>query len=185
MTKHSAIMDKHDPNKKVALYVDEVGHLVRPRSRAATRASCISKTHCVTRSVASLTLDIFHRHADRVANGKHRADGERVAGDDPHRQGEDDADADVSRVRDVHLLQGATSAADGSAVADVFAWRMVVAAGVGVRRRVMRMGSCRLRSLTWTRTKAATVSAKINGVNVKSANGPHSHRVCARCAEYV
>ena len=49
VTKHSAIMDRYDPEKKVALVVDEWGAWYAPRL-AATPASCSSKTRSATPS---------------------------------------------------------------------------------------------------------------------------------------
>ena len=46
---HSAIMDKYDPQKKIALVVDEWGAGTR-RCPAATRASWPSRTACATPS---------------------------------------------------------------------------------------------------------------------------------------
>lgn len=65
VTKHSAIMDKHDPDKKVALYVDEWGTWYDPE--AGRNPGFLYQQNTLRDAlVASLTLDIFHRHADRV-----------------------------------------------------------------------------------------------------------------------
>jgi len=65
VTKHSAIMDKHDPQKKVALYVDEWGawYDVEP----GTNPGFLFQQNTMRDAVlAGLNLNIFHRHADRV-----------------------------------------------------------------------------------------------------------------------
>ncbi len=58
-------MDKHDPDKKVALYVDEWGTWYDPE--AGRNPGFLYQQNTLRDAlVASLTLDIFHRHADRV-----------------------------------------------------------------------------------------------------------------------
>ncbi|HEY0164625.1 MAG TPA: alpha-L-arabinofuranosidase C-terminal domain-containing protein [Sphingomicrobium sp.] len=65
VTKHKAIMDKHDPQKKVPLYVDEWGtwYDQEPGSKPGFlyQQNSLRDAH-----VAALTLNIFHRHTDRV-----------------------------------------------------------------------------------------------------------------------
>jgi alpha-N-arabinofuranosidase len=65
VTKHSAIMDKYDPQKKVGLYVDEWGvwHDVEPGSNPGFLFQQNTMRDAV---VAGVTLNIFHKHADRV-----------------------------------------------------------------------------------------------------------------------
>lgn len=68
ITKHSAIMDKHDPDKRVALMVDEWGtwHPVEP----GTNPGFLFQQNTVRDAlVAAVTFDIFHRHVDRVKMG--------------------------------------------------------------------------------------------------------------------
>jgi alpha-N-arabinofuranosidase len=62
---HSAIMDKYDPQKKVALIVDEWGawYAPLPGSNPAFLAQQNSLRDAV---LAALNLNIFARHADRV-----------------------------------------------------------------------------------------------------------------------
>ena len=63
--RHSAIMDAHDPNKRVALIVGEWGmwHDVEP----GTNPGFLYQQNTLRDAlVASATLDIFNRHADRV-----------------------------------------------------------------------------------------------------------------------
>ena len=65
ITRHKAIMDKYDPQKKVALYVDEWGtwHAGLP----GVNPGFLHQQNTLRDAlVASLTIDIFARHADRV-----------------------------------------------------------------------------------------------------------------------
>ena len=65
VSKHSAIMDKHDPQKKVALYVDEWGtwYDVEP----GTNPGFLFQQNTLRDAVvAGLNLNVFHSHADRV-----------------------------------------------------------------------------------------------------------------------
>ena len=65
VTRHSAIMDRFDPKKRVALYVDEWGvwHDVEP----GTNPGFLYQQNTLRDAVvAGLTLNIFHNHADRV-----------------------------------------------------------------------------------------------------------------------
>lgn len=65
VTAHSAIMDKHDPEKKVGLYVDEWGtwYDVEPGTNPGFLYQQSSMRDAV---VAAINLNIFHHHADRV-----------------------------------------------------------------------------------------------------------------------
>jgi len=63
--KHSAIMDRHDPEKRVALVVDEWGswHAVEP----GTKPGFLYQQNTIRDAlVASVTLDVFNNHCDRV-----------------------------------------------------------------------------------------------------------------------
>jgi len=65
LVKHSEIMDKHDPEKKIALYVDEWGtwYDVEP----GTNPGFLYQQNTVRDAVvAALNLNIFHKHAERV-----------------------------------------------------------------------------------------------------------------------
>jgi alpha-N-arabinofuranosidase len=65
VSKHSAIMDKYDPKKRVALYVDEWGlwHDVEP----GTNPGFLYQQNTLRDAVvAAASLNIFHAHADRV-----------------------------------------------------------------------------------------------------------------------
>ncbi len=65
ITKHSAIMDKYDPEKKVALIVDEWGgwYAQVPNSHPGFLLQQNSMRDAV---LAALNINIFARHADRV-----------------------------------------------------------------------------------------------------------------------
>ena len=97
---HSAVMDAYDPRRKVGLVLRRVGHLVG--RRAGHEPGFLYQQNTMRDAlVASLHFDIFHRHADRLRDGEHRADRQRAAGDDPHRRRRRArADPDLPRVRD-------------------------------------------------------------------------------------
>jgi alpha-N-arabinofuranosidase len=61
----SGIMDKYDPDKKVALFVDEWGawHDAEPGTNPRF---LYQQSSLLDAEVAALTLNIFHRHTDRV-----------------------------------------------------------------------------------------------------------------------
>jgi alpha-N-arabinofuranosidase len=62
---HSAIMDKYDPQKKVALIVDEWGAWYAPLS--GSNPAFLAQQNSLRDAVlAALNLNIFARHADRV-----------------------------------------------------------------------------------------------------------------------
>lgn len=65
ITKHSAIMDQTDPEKKIALVVDEWGgwYDVEPGTNPGFLYQQNSMRDAV---LAGATLNIFHKHADRV-----------------------------------------------------------------------------------------------------------------------
>jgi alpha-N-arabinofuranosidase len=65
ITKHSAIMDKYDPQKKIALVVDEWGawYAPLPGSNPGFLVQQNSQRDAI---LAALNLNIFARHADRV-----------------------------------------------------------------------------------------------------------------------
>ena len=65
VSKHSAIMDKHDPQKKIALYVDEWGTWY-DQEPGSTPGFLYQQNTLRDAHVAALTLNIFHRHTDRV-----------------------------------------------------------------------------------------------------------------------
>ena len=65
ITKHSTIMDKYDPEKRVGLIVDEWGSWLAVEKE--TNPGFLYQQNSIRDAmVASLTLNIFHRHADRV-----------------------------------------------------------------------------------------------------------------------
>lgn len=65
VTKHSAILDKYDPRKKIALVVDEWGGWfdVEPGSQPAF---LFQQSTMRDAMIAGVTLNIFNNHADRV-----------------------------------------------------------------------------------------------------------------------
>ncbi len=66
ITKHAAIMDKYDPDKKVGLVIDEWGtwYDVEP----GTNPGFLYQQNTLRDAVvAALNFHLFHRHADRVA----------------------------------------------------------------------------------------------------------------------
>jgi alpha-N-arabinofuranosidase len=65
VTRHAAIMDKYDPKKRVALIVGEWGtwHAQEPGSHPGF---LYQQTTLRDALVAAASLDIFHKHADRV-----------------------------------------------------------------------------------------------------------------------
>jgi alpha-N-arabinofuranosidase len=65
VTKHSAIMDKYDPDKKVALVVDEWGIWTDPEP--GTNPGFLYQQNSLRDAlIAASTLNIFNNHCDRV-----------------------------------------------------------------------------------------------------------------------
>ena len=65
ITKHSAIMDKYDPEKKIALVVDEWGGWYAPLP-GSNPGFLVQQNSLRDAVLAALNLNIFARHADRV-----------------------------------------------------------------------------------------------------------------------
>jgi alpha-N-arabinofuranosidase len=65
ITRHSAIMDKYDPKKQIALVVDEWGAWYAPLP-GSTPGFLVQQNSLRDAILASLNLNIFARHADRV-----------------------------------------------------------------------------------------------------------------------
>jgi len=65
ITKHSAIMDTYDPQKKVALVVDEWGAWYAPLP-GSNPGFLVQQNSLRDAILAALNLNIFARHADRV-----------------------------------------------------------------------------------------------------------------------
>jgi alpha-N-arabinofuranosidase len=65
ISKHSAIMDKYDPDKKVALVVDEWGSWYAPLA-GSNPGFLVQQNSLRDAILAALNLNIFARHADRV-----------------------------------------------------------------------------------------------------------------------
>jgi alpha-N-arabinofuranosidase len=65
IARHSAIMDKYDPEKKVALVVDEWGVWLKPMPD--TNPRFLKQQNSLRDAIlASLNLNMFARHADRI-----------------------------------------------------------------------------------------------------------------------
>jgi alpha-N-arabinofuranosidase len=65
ITRHSAIMDRFDPAKKVALFVDEWGAWYDPEKGSGVD-ELYQQNSLRDALIAAATFNIFHRHADRV-----------------------------------------------------------------------------------------------------------------------
>lgn len=65
VTKHSAIMDRHDPDNRVALFVDEWGTWF-DQEAGSTPGFLYQQNSLRDAEVAALTFNIFHRHTRRV-----------------------------------------------------------------------------------------------------------------------
>jgi alpha-N-arabinofuranosidase len=65
INKYSAIMDRYDPEKKVALVVDEWGSWYAP-SPGSNPGFLVQQNSIRDAILAALNLNIFARHADRV-----------------------------------------------------------------------------------------------------------------------
>jgi alpha-L-arabinofuranosidase len=65
VSKHAAIMDKYDPKKRIGMYVDEWGTWYDQES-GSTPGFLYQQNSLRDAHVAALTLNIFHRHTDRV-----------------------------------------------------------------------------------------------------------------------
>lgn len=65
VTRHSAIMDKYDPPKRVALVVDEWGSWYAPLP-GSQEGFLVQQNSVRDAVLAALNLNIFARHADRV-----------------------------------------------------------------------------------------------------------------------
>ena len=65
VTTHSAIMDKYDPQKKIALVVDEWGSWYAP-SPGSNPGFLVQQNSIRDAVLAALNLNIFARHGDRV-----------------------------------------------------------------------------------------------------------------------
>lgn len=65
ITRHSAVLDKYDPKKRVTLAVDEWGTWY-DQEPGSTPGFLYQQNSLRDAEVAALTLNIFHRHTDRV-----------------------------------------------------------------------------------------------------------------------
>ena len=105
IAKHSAIMDKYDSQKKVALVVDEWGAWYAPLagSNPGLPGSAEQPAGCHSGCAQSQHLRASRRSR---AHGEHRSDDQCAAGDDHDRQREDGPDADLLRLQNVRALPG-------------------------------------------------------------------------------
>ncbi|WP_044138600.1 alpha-N-arabinofuranosidase [Thermophagus xiamenensis] len=65
ISKHSAIMDKYDPQKRIPLMVDEWGIWTDPEP-GSTPGFLYQQNSMRDALIAATTFDIFHKHCDRV-----------------------------------------------------------------------------------------------------------------------
>ena len=135
---HSAIMDQFDPEKKIALIVDEWGAWLAPTP--GSPEGFLEQQNS--------QRDAHHRRAEHQylrspcgarARRQHRPDGQRAPGDDPHRQGKDVADADLPRFPHVPAVPGCDLAAGDGVGRGIPAWRLQAAAR-GCHRGARRQG---------------------------------------------
>ena len=66
LTRHSTIMDRHDPKKRVALIVDEWGTWWDPEPGTANPDFLCQQGSMRDALVAAVTLNLFHHHCERV-----------------------------------------------------------------------------------------------------------------------
>jgi len=66
ITTHSAIMDKYDPDRKIALAVDEWGGWYSPYPKDSNPGFLMQQNSLRDAILAALNINIFVRHADRV-----------------------------------------------------------------------------------------------------------------------
>ena len=105
IAKHSAIMDKYDPQKKIALVVDEWGGWYAPLP-GSNPGFLVQQNSLRDAILAALNLNIFAPPCRPRAHGQHRADDQRAAGHDPDRQREDGSHADLLRLQNVRAVPG-------------------------------------------------------------------------------
>ncbi len=114
ITRHSTIMDRYDPDNRVALFVDEWGTWHEPKPGTNPRFLYQQST-MRDALVAALTLDIFNPPLRAGARRADRADRERAASDGADRGRPDAADAHLPRVRPLPGASGGHVAALGRA----------------------------------------------------------------------
>ena len=128
VTRHSAIMDKYDPQKKVALVVDEWGAWYAPLP--GTNPGFLVQQNSLRDAIlAALNLNIFCSACRPRAHGQHRTDGECAAGHDHDGQRKDGFDPDLSRFQDVRAVPGRHICAAGFRRWRLYARKCQLAAG--------------------------------------------------------
>ena len=103
--KHSAIMDKYDPEKKVALVVDEWGAWYAPLP-GSNPGFLVQQNSLRDAILAALNLNIFARHADRVRMANIAQMINVLQAMITDRQREDGSDADLLRLQNVRAVPG-------------------------------------------------------------------------------
>ena len=148
VAKHSAIMDTYDPEKKVALVVDEWGAWYAPLPGYEPGLSGPAE-HAPRRPLGGAQPEHLRPPRRPRADGQHRPDDQRAAGHDPDGQGQDGPDADLPRLRDVPAVPG----------------------------RDLRPGRLRRRRLrTWRRHPAARRCHRGQGHDRQALARPHQRR---------
>ncbi len=170
ITKHAAIMDKYDPDKRVGLYVDEWGTWYDPEP-GRNPGFLYQQNTLRDALVAALTLNVFHRHAERVrmANIAQMVnvlqamiltDKEKMV-----------ADADVSRLRDVRPVPGDATAA----CANRSAANIDTASGHCPQptfpRPVTAEGRLHVALVNADPHRRASIAVRVTGANPRSASG--------------
>jgi len=169
VTKHSAIMDKHDPDKKVALYVDEWGTWYD--AEAGRNPGFLYQQNTLRDAlVASLTLDVFHRHADRVKMAN-IAQMVNVLQAMILTDKEKMTLTPTYHVFEMYIpFQGATSL-PAEVQGPTYSRGEWALPQVSVSAARDANGKLQIAFTNVDPNKGASVSTKINGVNVKSASG--------------
>ena len=161
-------MDKYDPQKKIALVVDEWGawHAPLPGSKEGFLVQQNSLRDAI---LASLNLNIFARHADRVRIAERCSNDQRAAGHDHHGQGEDGPDPDVSRFQDVRAFPGGH--VRGHVQRGQLHARRRYAARVDALAAKDAAGTLWLAVTNIDPTRPVEVAARLVGISGKSAAG--------------
>ena len=169
INKHSAIMDKYDPQKKIALVVDEWGSWYAPLP-GSNPGFLVQQNSMRDAILAALNLNIFARHADRVRMRQHRADDQCAAGNDHDGQRKDGSDADLLRFQNVCAVSGRDVCAGHFQCRHLYAWRHHLAAR-RCHRREGRDGKLWLEMTNLDPNQPVEIEASLTGITAKSAAG--------------
>ena len=104
LRQQEAVMDRYDPQKKVALVVDEWGAWLAPLP-GTNKAFCPAKQP-ERRDSGIAEPEHLRAPCRSRAHGEYRPDDQRAAGDDPDGQGEDDSHSDLLHLQDVCAVPG-------------------------------------------------------------------------------